>query len=161
MTQIQAMRGAVRTPTKGLSKMAALQAELETSMQERAEALAAMEKLRTKEREAHRAEVEAREALDKMSSEHAALGARVQALEKDNAKLSEDNVALVGHSNAKQKIQMHAKVLSPTASAAPDPPMHPPPAPTNAPAGPSPLIPAVKCDVPPPLAGRSRTRTTR
>ncbi|KAJ1477978.1 hypothetical protein T484DRAFT_2980873 [Baffinella frigidus] len=69
-----------------------------------------MDEMRIKERESHGKELEATEGLDKLSTEHAALSAKAKSLEKDNAKLTADNVALVGHANIKQKIQMHAKV---------------------------------------------------
>jgi hypothetical protein len=35
---------------------------------------------------------------------------KVEALEKDNGKLTAQNVHLVGHNNLKQRINMHAKV---------------------------------------------------
>jgi hypothetical protein len=53
---------------------------------------------------------EDRAALDKVSRLHEEGSKVIAALQTEVQRLTEENVQLVGHTNLKQKIQMHAKV---------------------------------------------------
>jgi hypothetical protein len=56
------------------------------------------------------AATENRAALDKLTRLHEESSKVVSALQTEVQRLTEENVQLVGHTNLKQKIQMHAKV---------------------------------------------------
>ena len=93
-----------------LARMATLQAELESSMMERSECLQQLHALQKSEREAAAEALKHRQALENVQTEKKALADRIAVLEVDNAKLSAENVQLVGHSNLKQRINIFNNV---------------------------------------------------
>ena len=93
-----------------LSRIATLQAELESSMMERSECLQQLQVLQTSEREAAAHAIKHREKLEMAEAEIKAMADRMLVLQADNAKLSAENVQLVGHSNLKQRINIFNNV---------------------------------------------------